>query len=94
MKKISTTIIIGSFLLLNGCGSAKITEKEGGYYHSAIYFGQNLAPLYKKGVRDGCTTSKGDYKKSHVLFKNSSEYNDGWFMGRNKCRHLLIVDKD
>ncbi|MEA1953501.1 MAG: hypothetical protein U9O24_03830 [Campylobacterota bacterium] len=94
MKLIKSTIVIGSFLLLNGCGPSNVPEKEGGYYHNNIYFGKDLSPSYKKGIKDGCTTSNGRYKKSHYLFNNDIKYSDGWFIGRNKCRHLLVLESD
>ena len=43
---------------------------------------------------DGCITAKGTYKKSHTLFNNDQEYNDGWFLGRNRCKHLLVIEEE
>jgi len=87
-------LIAGSTTLfyLSGCGSTKVPESKGGYTHSGIYFGKNFSDNLKKGTEDGCTTAKGDYKKSHTLFKNDKDYNDGWFLGRNRCKHLLVLD--
>ena len=93
-KKNILLLIAGSttLLYLTGCGSSKVPESRGGYYHSGIYFGKNFSENLKKGTEDGCTTAKGDYKKSHVLFNNDKDYNDGWFLGRNRCKHLLELD--
>jgi hypothetical protein len=88
---ISLTAI--SAFLLNACSSAEVPVDKGGYYHSGIYFGKQLPDIYKKGINDGCTTAKGYYRKSHTLFNNNQNYHDGWFLGRNRCRKLLITDK-
>ncbi len=81
-------------LLLNGCAPAKAPVSEGGYYHSGIYFGKNFSDYYKRGIEDGCTTAKGDYVKNHKLFNNNDDYNDGWFLGRNRCKDLLVIEEE
>jgi hypothetical protein len=95
-KKSILLLITASIILfyLPGCGSSKVPESKGGYTHSGIYFGKNFSHYFKRGIEDGCTTAKGDYKKSHTLFNNSRDYNDGWFLGRNRCKHLLVVDEN
>ena len=86
---------IGSLLFyLTGCSSKKEPVHQEGYYHSGIYFGKNLPTNYQYGIADGCTTSKGIYTKSHTLFNNDQNYNNGWFLGRNRCKHLLIVEDE
>jgi len=94
MKYTKTILLSSSILLFNACSPNELPINEGGYYHSHIYFGANLANAYKKGIRDGCTTAKGKYKKSHWFFNNKKEYVDGWFVGRNKCRDLLKIDEN
>ena len=90
-----TLLVIGSAsLYFTGCSPEKKPETKEGYYHSDIYFGKNFPKTYKQGIRDGCTTAKGSYKKSHKLFNNDQYYNDGWFLGRNRCKHLLVVEED
>ena len=33
--------------------------------------------------------------KNHIsLFNNNIDYNDGWFLGRNRCKHLLVIDDE
>jgi len=91
-KNISLLLIGSALLYLTGCSPKKAQVSKGGYYHSDIYFGKNFSANYQDGITDGCTTAKGEYKKSHTLFNNDKDYNDGWFLGRNRCRHLLVVD--
>ena len=94
-RKSILLLVIGSTLFyLTGCSPQKEPVVEHGYYHSGIYFGKNFSADYQQGIADGCTTSKGRYTKSHLLFNNSQDYNDGWFLGRNKCRHLLVVEDE
>jgi hypothetical protein len=81
-------------LLHNGCTPNRAPVSKGGYYHSGIYFGQNFSDNYKRGIEDGCTTAKGDYVKNHRLFNNDDDYNDGWFLGRNRCKDLLVIEED
>jgi len=94
-KKSILLWIAGSttLLYLTGCGSSKVSESKGGYYHSGIYFGKDFSDNLKKGTEDGCITAKGDYKKSHTLFNNDKDYENGWFLGRNRCKHLLVIDE-
>ncbi len=87
--------VIGSVLFyLTGCSSKKETVHQNGYYYSGIYFGSNLPENYQKGIVDGCTTSKGTYTKSHTLFNDDQNYNNGWFLGRNRCIHLLVIEEN
>lgn len=93
-KKTSLLLIGTSLLIITGCGTSKVPVSQGGFYHSDIYFGSHFSSPYQQGIADGCTTSKGDYKKSHTLFNNNRDYNSGWFLGRNRCRHLLIIREE
>ena len=93
-KTISLLLLGSLSFYFSACGSAKAPVNQGGYYHSGIYFGKHFPPNYQQGIADGCTTAKGDYKKSHKLFNEDFNYNQGWFLGRNRCRPLLVLDKD
>jgi len=86
--------LFSALLLVSACTTGKKANTKGGYLHSGIYFGLNLSNIYKEGIKDGCKTSKGAYTKSHYLFKKKAEYADGWFIGRNKCLHLLKINKN
>ena len=94
-KKSILLLIIGSTTLFyfSGCGSSKVPESKGGYTHSGVYFGKHFSDYFKEGIEDGCTTAKGDYKKSHKRFNKYKDYKDGWFLGRNRCKHLLVLDE-
>ena len=94
MKYTKTIISITSLLLLSACAPHQLSKEEGGFYHSGIYFGAHFPPLYQKGIKDGCKTAKGFYRKSHQAFNESNEYNNGWFLGRNRCRDLLVVEEE
>jgi len=94
MTYTKTILLLGSTLLFSACTPNEVPLNEGGYYHSGIYFGSNFSDIYKKGIKDGCTTSKGKYKKSRTFFKHKKEYADGWFLGRNKCRNLLKINEN
>jgi len=93
-KTISLFIMGGSLFYFIGCTSADVPVNKSGYYHSDIYFDKNFSANYQQGIVDGCTTAKGKYQKSHTLFNNDQNYNDGWFLGRNKCKHLLVIEEE
>jgi len=94
LKKVYSISVLTSLLFLSGCAPESVPESQGGYYYRNIYFGVHLTRHYKKGIRDGCETARGDYHKSHWLFNNSNDYYKGWFLGRNRCRGLLKIDED
>ena len=94
---ILNTFTTGVFLFLTACTPSSRHEMfrpKSGYQYSGIYFGKHLSPLLKRGIDDGCETAKGFYTKSHTLFNNEIDYYNGWFLGRNKCRHLLKLDEN
>ncbi len=93
-KKIYTAIFSSSLFFLSACTPDKVPEAKGGYYSHGIYFGTDLSHYFKEGIDDGCETARGNYRKSHTLFQNSEAYQDGWFLGRNRCRSLLKIDKN
>jgi len=92
-KSMSVVILAISMLSFTGC-QKKLSVEEGGFYQGSIYFGSNFSKEYKKGIRDGCTTAKGDYRKSHSLFRTNEDYHNGWFLGRSRCKNLLVVEDD
>ncbi|HIP27980.1 MAG TPA: hypothetical protein EYG82_02270 [Sulfurovum sp.] len=89
-----TIVLISTFILLSGCKPRHLPASKGGYTYSGIYFGAHFNSTYKQGIRDGCKTAKGVYRKSHWFFQNKQDYVDGWFLGRNKCKKLLKINKD
>jgi len=86
--------LLSSLLLLNGCSTKIVPTSQGGYIHHGLYFGSHFTKHYKEGINDGCQTAIGDYTKGHWLFKHSKDYKDGWFLGRNRCRRFLKIDKN
>ena len=94
MRYIAICTIGLSLFMLTSCGTKRIPTAQGGYTYKGIYFGSHFTRHYKEGIEDGCTTAKGEYLKNHWLFKHSKDYNKGWFLGRNRCRVLLKVDKN
>ncbi len=93
-NSINNFLLINMFFLVSACTPHQVLEKKGGFYHSGIYFGSHFPDAYKKGIKEGCSTSKGNYTKSHWLFQKNIDYVDGWFLGRNRCKNLLVLDDD
>lgn len=93
-KTISISLFLTLLFFFNACKQEQKPVFKEGYYHSGIYFGKNFSADYQQGIADGCSTAKGVYTKSHYLFNNRHDYNDGWFLGRNRCKHLLVIEED
>jgi len=91
VSRLAILISAGLMLCLAGCSSKNTPVSKGGYYYSGIYFGKNLVSAYKKGIKDGCRSAKGNYSKNHYLFNSNKEYNNGWFLGRNRCNDLITI---
>ena len=93
-KTVSIFVISSLVFFFTGCRQQTEPISKGGYYHNGIYFAKNFSANYQQGIADGCTTAKGAYRKSHTLFNNDQNYNDGWFLGRNRCKHLLVIEDE
>ncbi len=91
---VKTLFIIALSTFISGCKPKHLPAEKGGFTYSGIYFGAHFSTLYKKGIMDGCKTAKGIYTKSHWTFRNKQDYADGWFLGRNRCKKLLKIDKN
>ena len=95
--KTQTVLIltVGLSALFTGCTEgSKVAPSQGGFYYRGIYFGKITNIAYKLGIQDGCETARGFYTKSHARFQQDDNYYNGWFLGRNKCRKLLRIDKN
>ena len=88
------SVLMSGLLILSSCQSNGSPHYKEGYLYRSIYFGKGLSPNAKRGIRDGCETSRGIYTKSYELFNNDNDYYNGWFTGRNRCRGLLKIDAD
>ncbi len=85
MKTLITTAALATGLLLTACTSSAINSYND-YIYQGINFGSDRDASFKKGVRDGCRTSNGDYTKDHNLFSSSESYKVGWEDGRLQCK--------
>jgi major membrane immunogen (membrane-anchored lipoprotein) len=89
---IANIIVVG--LLLSSCSSkhhaaSKRHISKNDYVYNDINFGPNRDEDFKKGVRDGCKTTAGDYTKNSERFKNNQSYRVGWADGRMKCEDAI-----
>jgi hypothetical protein len=98
MKKavmLSTTATLMFFL--SGCipsgGRCFPYMQDAGYFcYKEHNFGRNVTPEYKKGVKDGCTTGEGRFRRDYSLSRISADYRSGWDVGRAHCK--LIVPEE
>jgi hypothetical protein len=61
-------------------------QNAGYFCYKAYNYGRNVTPEFKKGVRDGCTTGEGRFRRDYTLSSGSAEYRSGWDAGRTKCK--------
>jgi hypothetical protein len=84
------SIFLAGTLFFTGCGEAPnldgIATSSGDFVYRNHNFGSNRDTEYRKGVKDGCHTSDGDYRKNHALFNAENGYRVGWEHGRMHCK--------
>ena len=89
-KIILTSIFLTGTLFFTGCGEVPnldgVSASTGDFVYRNHNFGSNRDTEYRKGVKDGCHTSDGDYKKNHALFNAENDYHVGWEHGRMHCK--------
>jgi len=87
---ILASIFLAGSLLFTGCGEGpntdSISASSGDFVYRDHNFGSNRDAEYRKGVKDGCKTSDGDYTKNHGLFNAENDYRAGWEHGRMHCK--------
>jgi len=66
------------------CGPSEL--RNGAVCYDGIDFGRSSDPLYRAGVRDGCETGKGYFRKNYRYSGTSEAYRQGWTKGRATCR--------
>jgi hypothetical protein len=67
-------------------------DKAGYFCYKEYNFGEHRTAAYKKGVRDGCSTGEGRFRRDYGLSSGSMEYRQGWDAGRAHCK--LIVPEE
>ncbi len=85
------SIFLAASLLFTACGEVPDLDgvsasSSGDFVYRNHNFGSNRDAEYRKGVKDGCKTSDGDYTKNHTLFNAENDYRVGWEHGRMHCK--------
>jgi len=87
---ILASIFLTGSLLFTGCtegpNTDNVSASSGDFVYRSHNFGSNRDADYRKGVKDGCKTSDGDYTKNHSLFNAENDYRVGWEHGRMHCK--------
>jgi len=90
--KISLFFTLSAFAIVGCSNNNNLSVEncgEGNYCYKNINFGPTQGSEYEKGIRDGCTTGEGDFRKDYSLSSSSKSYFDGWILGRSKCKQIL-----
>jgi len=94
-KKVKVSIFLTlSFFAIIGCSSdnKKVNMPDcgkGAFCYKGYNFGPSQGPIFEKGVKDGCRTAEGWFRKDYSLSSRSAEYKNGWMLGRMKCKQIL-----
>jgi len=94
-KKVKVSIFLTlSFFAIIGCSSdnEKVNMPDcgkGAFCYKGFNFGPSQGAKFEKGVRDGCKTAEGWFRKDYSLSSRSAEYKNGWMLGRMKCKQVL-----
>ncbi len=68
-------------------GSAGASSSYGNPYHYNGYnYGHNRNNDYRIGIRDGCNSKQGTWRKNSYSYRNNYSYRNGWNAGYNRCR--------
>ncbi len=79
---------------LSGCVPSRgrcfpYMEKAGYFCYKEHNFGRNVSPAYKQGVKDGCRTGEGYFRRDYSLSARSEDYRKGWDAGRAECKLII-----
>ena len=92
LVKVSLLSLV-SIAILAGCSNSSSVSpsncQDGMYCYNNINFGKTLGADFEQGVRDGCKTAEGDFRKDYSKSSTSSTYAEGWILGRSKCKQIL-----
>ncbi len=96
MQKIVKLTLIGvvSIIYLSGCSRGRPAVapqgcQKGMFCYENINFGPSRGSAFEKGVKDGCKTANGSFRKDYYLSSSNKNYYDGWILGRSKCKQTL-----
>lgn len=56
------------------------------YYYDGYNYGYNRNTSYQRGVRDGCRSKRGTWRKDRYAYRHNYSYRNGWNAGYNQCR--------
>ncbi len=86
-------LIIPSLFLIQGCAPdtsprpcTPSSQRDGSFCYRGHDFGRISDSDYRQGIRDGCDTGSGYFRKDYSRSAYSKSYQEGWMRGRTLCR--------
>jgi len=86
-------LIIPSLVLIQGCTPdatprpcTPSSQRDGSFCYRGHDFGRISDSDYRLGIRDGCDTGSGYFRKDYSRSAYSKSYQEGWMRGRTLCR--------
>ena len=72
-------------------GAAAIAANSDGshqdnYYHHGEDYGESRNYSYREGVRSGCDSRTGRWRKDYNRYDHDYNYKSGWDAGYRRCR--------
>lgn len=81
-----------TLLYISGCSRGPAVPQScqpGMYCYKNINFGVSKGSSFERGIRDGCKTGEGDFRKDYGSSSSNKNYENGWILGRSKCKQQL-----
>ena len=82
-KLAATAAVVGAVAVVaaNSDGS-----HEDNYYHHGEDYGESRNYSYREGVRSGCDSRSGRWRKDYSRYSHDYNYKNGWDAGYRRCR--------
>ena len=93
-KWIITVTAFIATLSFTGCAPVAIVPAPGGpaygdaFYYEGYNYGYNRNESYRIGVRHGCSSKRGTWKRNNYRYNHDYSYRAGWNAGYNQCRKV------
>lgn len=95
MKIRNWIITVAAFvatLSFTGCVPVTVVPAPAGpaysdaFYYDGYNYGYNRNAAYRTGVRHGCSSKRGTWKKNQYRYNNDRSYRVGWNAGYRNCK--------
>ena len=79
----ATAAVVGAVAVVASHSDGSHTDN---YYHQGHDYGQRRNYSYQDGVRSGCDSRSGRWRKDYNRYSHDYNYKNGWDAGYRRCR--------